>query len=314
MKLAYKILLPTLILFIISCGDNASNVNENNTEQEVVKKEIEVEKTVEKIILKNDGLTLSSLTPSSPEFPDAKLKLNTPADGSNLEEGMVNFDFEVKNYELMTQTSDVANKHCANSGKGQHIHLILNNAPYMAKYESKFDVPLETGAYTALAFLSRSYHESIKTTNASVVFNFTVGDVAFDSIFVTNPKTNEESLVVVAQHSNTEKGQIVQDLSNPLLFYSRPKGTYTGEDTKKLLFDFYLANTTLSEDGNKVKLTIDETVFEIPKWVPFFVEGLTYGEHTFKIELIDNEGNNINSDFNVIERTILLEEAKSAES
>ena len=51
------------------------------------------------------------------------------------------------------------------------------------------------------------------------------------------------------------------DLTNEFLFYSRPKGTYKGNDTKKLLLDFYLVNTDISPTGNKVKATINDVVF-----------------------------------------------------
>ena len=38
-----------------------------------------------------------------------------------------------------------------------------------------------------------------------------------------------------------------------MLFYSRPKAEYAGKDAKIILLDFYLVNTELSKDGNKVK-------------------------------------------------------------
>ena len=73
-----------------------------------------------------------------------------------------NFGFEVTNYELGVQTEDATTRGIANSGKGQHIHFILNNGPYSAHYESVFSKSLNVGNYVMLAFLSRSYHESIK--------------------------------------------------------------------------------------------------------------------------------------------------------
>ena len=47
------------------------------------------------------------------------------------------------------------------------------------------------------------------------------------------------------------------DLTTPHMFYSRPKGEYKGSDTKRVILDFYLANTLLSLEGNKVKATIN---------------------------------------------------------
>mgnify|MGYP003326918448 FL=1 len=97
------------------------------------------------------------------------------------------------------------------------------------------------------------------------------------------------------------------DLSSEFLFYSRPKGTYKGEDTNKLLLDFYLVNTKISPDGNKVKATIQETEFIIDEWAPYFIEGLPKGEISIKLELVDVNGNLIDNPFNPSERNVILE-------
>mgnify|MGYP001168982588 CR=1 FL=1 len=108
----------------------------------------------------------------------------------------------------------------------EFIHFILNNGPYSAHYDQNFDYELPNGNNVVLAFLSRSYHESVKNSDAYVLTQ--IGD---------SNKINLES---------------------EFLFYSRPKGTYEGLDTEKLLLDFYLVNTKLSATGNKVKLTIKQ--------------------------------------------------------
>jgi hypothetical protein len=90
-------------------------------------------------------------------------------------------------------------------------------------------------------------------------------------------------------------------------FYSRPKGKYVGEDTKKLLLDFYLINTEISEQGNKVRATIEDTEFIIDEWVPYYIEGLPKGEITIKLELINSNGDLIETRFNPSIRTITLE-------
>jgi len=65
---------------------------------------------------------------------------------------------------------------CANSGKGQHIHLIIDNEPYAAKYEAEFEYDVADGTHYLLAFLSRSYHESIKHPTAAKVAKIAVQD------------------------------------------------------------------------------------------------------------------------------------------
>lgn len=224
-------------------------------------------------------LTISKVT-GSPEYADASLTMVSPAD-SPLDTGAVSFDFTVENYELGAQTADAESKGLANSGKGQHIHLIVNNGPYSAHYTPQFEKELEEGRHVLLAFLSRSYHESVKNAHAFIVKEVTVG----------NPASAEPV-----------------DFEAPHMFYSRPKGTYSGADTKKLLLDFYLLNINLSADGYKVKATINGQEFMIDEWAPYQIEGLPLGEVTVKLELLDAEGNNVPGPFNVVERKVTLTE------
>jgi len=208
------------------------------------------------------------------------LELKNPASGSKIKGKEVKFDFEVFNFDLGIQTADAADKGLANSDKGQHIHLIIDNGPYSAHYEPDFKKEIAEGRHLALAFLSRSYHESVKDASAHQVFQFTVG---------------------------SEKASEPIDLDQPLLFYSRPKGEYSGNDTKKVLFDFFVKNIDLSADGYSVKLTINEEhEFEFDEWQPYLVEGLPMGENTFSIELIDANGTPVNPDLNSISRIFTL--------
>ncbi|NQZ45342.1 MAG: hypothetical protein HRT65_13615 [Flavobacteriaceae bacterium] len=227
------------------------------------------------------GLTLSKLT-DSPAYADAALVLNAPADAALPGGGEVNFDFSVTNYELGAQTDSPNAGDLANSGKGQHIHFILNNQPYSAHYEASFTKEVPDGVHHLVAFLSRSYHESVKNDNSVVVTKLEVGANAQDSIGL--------------------------DMDAPTLIYSRPKGTYAGKDTENLLLDFFVLNTTLSETGNKVRATINGEEFIIAEWAPHVINGLPKGEVTVKLELIDGEGNMIPGPFNQVERTVTLTE------
>ena len=80
-----------------------------------------------------------------------------------------------------------------------------------------------------------------------------------------------------------------------------------GEDTNKLLLDFYLINTEISSEGNKVKATIQDNEFIIDEWVPYYIEGLPKGEIIIKLELIDSNGILIDTPFNPSTRTVTLE-------
>ncbi|MEM7382073.1 MAG: hypothetical protein AAF361_12870, partial [Bacteroidota bacterium] len=98
------------------------------------------------------------------------------------------------------------------------------------------------------------------------------------------------------------------DMEAPTLIYSRPKGEYSGADTENLMLDFFVLNTTLSEDGNKVKATINGEEFMITEWAPHIVKGLPMGEVTVQLELIDGEGNMMPGPFNKVTRTVTLKE------
>ena len=91
------------------------------------------------------------------------------------------------------------------------------------------------------------------------------------------------------------------------MFYSRPKGVYKGADTKKLLLDFYLVNTEISTQGNKVRATINDSEFIIDEWSPYYIEGLSLGEVTIKLELLNSNGELIKSPFNPVIRKVMLE-------
>ena len=122
--------------------------------------------------------------------------------------------------------------------------------------------------------MSRSHHESVKNRDAFII-----------------TQISDEPI----------------NLNNEFLFYSRPKGIYKGKDTEKVLLDFYLVNTEISTNGNKIRATIDDTVFLIDEWVPYYIEGLSNGETQIKLELIDSNGNLIDAPFNPSIKTISIE-------
>ncbi len=262
---------------LIACQNPATEANQENndtadSEEAVSEMPEELPQSYEK-----GGLKIYPKT-SVKEFAGAKLSNNLDEFSSN-EQGEIKFDFGVEGYELGAQTTE-AGTDLANSDKGQHIHLIVDNGPYSAHYEPSFSKAFPDGPHYAIAFLSRSYHESVKNPGASVVFQF---------------------------NSGSEQAEEM-DLSGPLLFYSRPKGTYSGKDANKILFDFYLANTKLSADKRKVAVTVNDSLeFAFDKWQPYIIEGLPAGENTIEISLLDENGNDINPDMNRTVRKFTLE-------
>lgn len=194
--------------------------------------------------------------------------------------GRFDFKLNASSYQLGVQTPDAGAKMCANSAEGQHIHLIVNDEPYAAKYQASFDYQIPDGDHYILAFLSRSYHESIKTQGAHVAVKAMVkGNAIVES----------------------------KPIADPMLFYSRPKGTYTGKaETEKVMLDFYLVNATLGPNY-KVRADINGEAHMIDRWQPYYIEGLPMGENTIQLTLVDAEGNAVNCPLNPVSRTFTLQ-------
>ena len=227
------------------------------------------------------GITLTPFN-DSPKFPTAAMRLNSPVQGSTVP-SPVAFSYELTNFELTKMTGSDHSMQMANSMKGQHIHLIIDDKPYIAEYETKFSQPMEDGQHVVLSFLSRSYHESLKQQGAYDLRTITVGNVT--------PDPNTPAF----------------DLKAPALFYSRPKDVYKGKDAAKIMLDFYLVNTTLAPDGNKVRATINGSEFMLDQWLPYMMEGLPAGQATIKLELVDSSGTLIPGPYNSVTRTISVE-------
>jgi hypothetical protein len=228
---------------------------------------------------------------TSPEFPDAKLDIQSvTAAAQGTDSAKVSFAFNVKNYELKSQTADTGSKLCNNSAQGQHIHFILDNQPYKALYEPKNEVTLANNSeHYLMAFLSRSYHESLKNKGAAVVYHFKID----------------------------EKGNLkkLDDPKTPMLFYSRPKGDYMGKDTENVLLDFYVWNANLSADGYKVKADVtNEAIanhtgsFTIDAWKSNFLKNLGMGKTTVTLTLVDKDGKAVEGPMTTASRTITLSE------
>lgn len=215
-------------------------------------------------------ITLVAATPAV-GFPEAALKLDTMI--ANEKDMKVQYKFGVSGFELAAQTPDAATRGCANSKDGQHIHFILNNKPYLAEYKADFAEKADPGRNVLVAFLSRSYHESLKNNASVVVKDFTMPGQGNDSVAIDVAK-------------------------DPALFYSRPKGDYKKLDGDKVLLDFYLLNTDLADKGYSVRATIDGHVWTINKWDAYMIEGLELGKHTVRLELVDGNGNLVPGPFN----------------
>jgi hypothetical protein len=266
-KTLSPLLFSAALLSLASCG-GSSSTSDLSSDSTVV-----------------DGSAQAALTivpmNGSPEFPDARLSIKQVKAVPQGEDSVqVTIDYDVKNYELKNQTSDAESKNCNNSKDGQHIHFILDNAPYVALYEPTrtFTVAKNSEHYL-MSFLSRSYHESVKSEGAAVLYRFAID----------------------------EKGNLkkLEPEQKPMVFYSRPKGDYLGDDTQNVLLDFYIYNATLGKDV-RLKADINGTTFDIEQWQPYFIQNAPMGDLQVNLQLTDMNGNKLEGPHTSVSRTAKL--------
>ncbi len=186
-----------------------------------------------------------------------------------------------------------------NDPEGQSLHIFIDNQPYFAVNEAlidalddvedyfdqtaEFEIPfkLQPGMHVIRAFPVRSYNESVKSTRAFAV-----------SVFYFQEKKDNPQI----------------DLSKPYLTYNEPQGEYDySKKSQPILLDFYLTNCTLSRDGYKVRLTIDNDNQRIlTSWQPYYIYGLKRGMHRIRLELLDPQNKPVGGLFNDIQRSIVI--------
>ena len=256
------ILLSLLAIATVACesSDPGSDASSESTDQALVE-----------MPPADDSPKKYKLTPFTPskEFPDAKL--------ASMEYDGANWKFEITgDYELGVQTPDAGSKGCANSAKGQHIHLIADVDPYVAQYVPEFEHQIADGRRCVLAFLSRSYHESIKTEGAYLAKLYRISDGVV---------------------------QKTDSIDWPMVFYSRPKGIYEGKDTEKVMLDYYLINH--DPEKHWVKADINGEVHQLMDWQPYYIEGLPAGENKITLTLMEGLDPAYTS-YNPVSRTFKL--------
>lgn len=252
----YAIFLFALLAFASGCKSDSENKSSTTTNAAT-----EIQDPVEYL---GRGEPRYNLYPidATDEFADASI------DSWSYKNGRFDFQIGGNSYQLQSQSNDRAGLMCANSDQGQHLHVILNSQPYSAQYEASFDFNIPNGQHHLLAFLGKSYHESLKTPEARV-----------------------------ARLIEVENGNITNEwnIPTPSLFYSRPKGTYVGDETKQVLIDFYPVNINVGEDA-KIKLQINGEQYYLYAWKSYIVEGLPYGDNTIGIQLVDLNGEPVNGE------------------
>jgi len=205
------------------------------------------------------------------------------------------------------------------TGKGNHIHVILDNQPYEAYYEinQAFELRNVTeGKHTLRVFPSRPWHESYKNEGAFQMVEFTVkgGGDASKPTTTNSGQTMANNNSGVSQPAPREGKDVSAstggdvDPSKPLLTYSRPKGEYKGADADPIMIDFWLSNAKLKGDGGEYRVRYiidDDDAKYIDKWEPIWLSGWISGKHTVRLELLDKDGKPVeNGGYNTTSREI----------
>lgn len=223
-------------------------------------------------------------TPSDQPKPMPKVAIKAPLANASIPADKAK-DYEVK--------LDVKNwdTHMG----GPHVHLILDNHPYKPIYDTKAPVklgdlvgPSDTlaeGEHLLVAFPSRQNHESVKGQGALAITHFWIG----------------------------KKGKSEWKPTDPMLIYSRPKGTYNGAAADHVLVDWYLANVELGDGKDQIKATVkgpglDEAgrTVTIKEWRPYVLDNLRSGDYTISMQLEDKDGKPVPGAWNSTTRTITV--------
>jgi hypothetical protein len=210
------------------------------------------------------------------------------------------------------------------TGKGNHIHVILDNEPYEAYYELEQPFELRNlteGKHTLRVFASRPWHESYKNDASFQLVSFTVkggGDASKPTTTGSGQTMANNNSAASASPSPAREGKDMHtsrggevDSTKPLLTYSRPKGEYKGDEADPIMIDFWLTNAKLKNDGGEYRVRYivdnDDPRF-IEKWEPIWLSGWLPGKHTVRLELLDKSDMPVaNGSFNTTTREITIE-------
>ncbi len=237
----------------------------------------------------------------TPESNTVITKIVFPRPYENKRKIPVNVQLRVEGFPLGVITQNDRSKKIYNDPEGQAIHVIIDNEPYLIynqSFEDSFDenrefydkivsfhIPfsLKPGMHVLRVFPARSYGESLK------------GRGPFSAeIFYFQDQKKSDNLNI--------------DLQKPYLTYNEPQGRYPSGKGDPILLDFLLSNCELSQDGYKVRLTVDkEVIATLTEYTPYFLYGLSPGKHTVKLELLDKDNELVQGFFNVTQREVEID-------
>ncbi len=263
-----------LVLCLSSCADKASgqyvSINNQKTVTEIAQVARNFSETAPPELIQELRGDLESYQP--------QVIILTPTADEIIEDNTVTVSFQVKDLQIFKDPKWQL---------GPHLHVILDNQPYIAVYDLNKPLvfpDLSAGTHTLRVFASRPWHESFKNEGAYAQTTFHVFTKTDDN----NPDPNL-----------------------PLLTYSRPNGSYGAEP---IMLDFYLTNAPLhlmAEDHPedtlsdwRIRCTINGESFIFDRWQTVYLKGFKPGKNWVELEFLDNQGNPVKNVFNSTVRVI----------
>lgn len=158
--------------------------------------------------------------------------------------------------------------------KVKSTRIIIKNKIKKYFFKAKQPIKLPKESYVSCAYLCNNRGISIKTTHSIKLYSFKVID---------------------------EKLNLI-DQKQPMIFINRPMPSEKGA----VLFDFILANASLSDNALLVKVKIDGIDFFVDKWVPFVIHGLHPGKHKIEVNLINEDDQELENYFSKDSREFII--------
>ncbi|GAA6616035.1 hypothetical protein [Scytonema sp. NUACC26] len=261
-----------LVLNVTSCGSSEKAVSQEPTASPQQK--VQLSGQISEV---SPPATIQELRQAL-EIYQPQVTIVAPKANETLQDNTVTARFQVKDLPIFKDSKwDL----------GPHLHVILDNEPYIAVYD--LDKPLvlpdlSPGTHTLRIFASRPWHESFKNEGAYAQSTF--------HIFTKTDSNNP-------------------DPKQPLLTYSRPKGDYGAEP---ILLDFYLTNAPLHlvarENPNdeiadwRIRCTVNGESFVLDRWQSVYLKGFKPGKNWVELEFLDEQGNPVKNVFNSTARLI----------
>ncbi|MEH2324790.1 MAG: hypothetical protein V7K32_14715 [Nostoc sp.] len=263
-----------LVLSLTSCGEKVSSQEVSTDYRENPPQISQISKQFSEVSPPSVIQELRTIL----EVYQPQVTIVTPQADQVLQDNKATVSFQVKDLPIFKDSQ---------LQLGPHLHVILDNQPYIPVYDLNQPLvlpDLSPGTHTLRVFASRPWHESFKNEGAYAQTTFHVFTKSDDN----NP-----------------------DIKLPLLTYSRPQSSYGAEP---ILLDFYLTNAPLhlvgKENPNdefsdwRIRSTINGESFIFDRWQAVYLKGFKPGKNWVKLEFLDNQGNSLKNAFNTTVRLI----------